>query len=190
MCNSCPWNPLSRRQFLSASSAAGAAGLLSSILPRRIAAEEISNEAPRAKERARVLVAFLYPPADVVNEGQMEDSWRAHHWFTWPGNQFRPEQQEGKFTEKIRELAQSIGVDVEFAPQAIYQEAKMQEFIQNAKARPLDAVLIVNFWNSLSKWAWQMAMESAPTAIVYHSVGSNHHTARRAGRGSVDGRAK
>ena len=35
-------------------------------------------------------------------------------------------------------------------------------------------MLIVNFWNTLSKWAFQMATESAPTAIVYHSVGSNH----------------
>jgi hypothetical protein len=35
-------------------------------------------------------------------------------------------------------------------------------------------VLIVNFWNTFSPWAVQMATESAPTAIVYHPVGSNH----------------
>ena len=35
-------------------------------------------------------------------------------------------------------------------------------------------MLIVNFWNTLSKWALRMATESAPTAIVYHSLGSNH----------------
>ena len=155
------------------SGALGAAGFLSA------ASAGEPGAAPQAvpkgdKEPARVLVAFLYPPADVVNAGQMEDSWRVHNWFTWPGNQFEPEEQERKFTAKIRELAEALGIAVEFAPKAIYQEAKVKEFIAQAKSAGPDAVLIVNFWNTLSKWSYEMAVESAPTAIVYHSVGSNH----------------
>ena len=129
---------------------------------------------PLAKKPARVLAAFLYPPADVVNEGKMEDSWAPNHWFTWPGNQFQPEAQQEKFTGRIRAMAESLGIEVEFVPQAIYQQAKVDEFIARAKQAAPDAVLIVNFWNTLSKWAYQMATESAPTAIVYHSLGSNH----------------
>jgi hypothetical protein len=60
---------------------------------------------PLAKKPARVLAAFVYPPADVVNGGTMEDSWAKDHWFTWPGNQFQPEAQQQKFTAKIREMA-------------------------------------------------------------------------------------
>jgi hypothetical protein len=174
MCESCSSGRFDRREFLAASSALGAAGLLSSVLAQPATAAEQPALPRREKAPAKVLVAFLYPPADVVNEGKMEDSWQPHHWFTWPGNQFEPEQQQKKFTEKIQEMAARLGIAVEFVPQSIYQEAKMREFIARAKESQLDGVLIVNFWNTLSKWALQMATESAPTAIVYHSLGSNH----------------
>ncbi len=174
MCESCSSGRLDRRDFLAAGGALGAAGLLSTLATRDANAATAPVLPRRAKEPARVRVAFLYPPADVVNEGRMEDSWRQHHWFTWPGNQFQPEQQERTFTQKIREIADTMGIRLEFAPQAICQEAKVAEFIADTKASPPDAVLIVNFWNTFSKWAYRMATESAPTAIVYHSVGSNH----------------
>jgi hypothetical protein len=173
MCEACARNGLKRREFLALNSALGASVFLSSLTTGRASAAEAALP-PLAKKRARVLVAFLYPPADVVNAGKMEDSWAPHHWFTWPGNQVQPEAQEQKFTAKIRELGQSLGVDLEFAPRAIYQQAKVDEFIAQAKQSAPDAVLVVNFWNTLSRWAFQMATESAPTAIVYHALGSNH----------------
>jgi len=61
----------------------------------------------------------------VVNAGQNEDRWAAHNWFTWPGNQFEPEAQERKFTGRIAEMAERLGLDVRFEPRAIYQEAKV-----------------------------------------------------------------
>lgn len=174
MCESCSYDGLDRRQFLATSSALGAAGLVATVAADQVTAADDMSAPKRAKEPARVLVAFLYPPADVVNQGKLEDSWSKHNWFTWPGNQFKPEEQERKFTEKIQEMAKAIGVNAEFAPRAIYQEAKVRQFIEQAKASKPDAVLIVNFWNTFSRWASRMATESAPTAIVYHSVGSNH----------------
>lgn len=167
-------NLLDRRAFLAASGLVGAAGLLPALLAEEAPATLDLKAARPKKEQARVRAAFLYPPADVVNSGQNEDSWRVHNWFTWPGNQFEPEQQEKKFKSQIDAMAQRLGIAVEYAPQAIYQQAKVEEFIAQAKDSPLDAVLIVNFWNTFSKWAFQMATESAPTAIVYHSLGSNH----------------
>ena len=86
MCDSCPASGFSRRRFLAASGATGAAGLLSTMLPSQLNAASTPDVPARPKQPARVLVAFLYPPADVVNEGKMEDSWQGHHWFTWPGN--------------------------------------------------------------------------------------------------------
>jgi hypothetical protein len=130
--------------------------------------------APLDKQRPRVLAAFLYPPADVVNEGKMEDSWAPASLVHLAGEPVPARGAAAEFTAKIREMGQALGIDIEFAPQAIYQQAKVEEFIAQAKQSQPDAVLIVNFWNTLSKAAYQMATESAPTAIVYHSVGSNH----------------
>ena len=173
MCESCERDGLQRREFLTLGGAMAASACLTGLAAGGTAAAE-ADVPPLAKKPACVLAAFLYPPADVVNAGKMEDSWAPHHWFTWPGNQFQPEAQEQKFTAKIRAMAESLGIEIEFAPQAIYQQAKMEQFIARAKEAAPDAVLLVNFWNTLSKWALRMATESAPTAIVYHSLGSNH----------------
>ena len=179
MCESCSAGKLARREFLAAASAIGAAGFVSGTAAGQASPQPASPltlpMTKRDKQPAKVLVAFLYPPADVVNEGRMEDNWRKFNWFTWPGNQFEPEQQERKFTAKIKEIAGKCGVAVEFQQGGIYQEAKVNEFITRAKAARLDAVLIVNFWNTLSQQAFRMATESGtPTSIVYHSLGSNH----------------
>lgn len=180
MCESCASGGLARREFLAAAGALGAAGFISRTAAGQASTRPVIPESAfplprRDKKPARVLAAFLYPPADVVNEGKMEDSWRVYNWFTWPGNQFQPEEQERKFTGKIQQMAGKLGLDVEFQPGGIYQEAKVNEFIARAKAARPDAVLVVNFWNSFSKWSHRMATEpGTPTAIVYHSVGSNH----------------
>lgn len=173
MCQSCGAGGLKRRDFLAMSGAMGASMLFSSGATGQAAA--VPPAMPRrAQKPARVLAAFLYPPADVVNAGKMEDLWANHQWFTWPGNQFQPEAQQEKFTAKVREMARSLGIEVEFAPQAIYQQAKAAEFIARAKQTAPDAVLIVNFWNTLSTLALKMATESADAAIVYHALGANH----------------
>ncbi len=175
MCQACSSYRLNRRGFLAAAGAVGASAFAARTLGRPASTQPAAPSPKRKKKPARVLVAFLYPPADLVNAGKLEDSWHVHNWFTWPGNQFEPEQQERKFSLKIREIADRLGVTVEFQPNAIYQEANVKRFIAEARAARPDAVLIVNFWNTFSKWSHQMATESqAPTAIVYHSLGSNH----------------
>jgi hypothetical protein len=173
MCESCESGRADRREFLATGGAMGAAALISSV-ETSLAADAAPPLAPRPKKPARVLAAFLYPPAEVVIAGKMEDSWAPHQWFTWPGNQFQPETQEKQYAARIREMAQSLGIEMEFLPQPIYQQAKVEEFIAYAKKTAPDAVLIVNFWNTLSKAALQMATQAAPTAIVYHALGANH----------------
>lgn len=172
MCESCTGG-IERRGFLAASGALGAATFLSS----RASAQANQDEplmAPREKQPAKVAVVFLYPPAEVVLAGQNEDNWRVHQWFTWPGNQFQPEAQQKKFTGEIEKIAQRLGIVVQFAPEPVYREAKVVEFIQATKAAEVDAVLVVNFWNTFAAWSYRIATEAAPTAIVYQPVGSNH----------------
>jgi hypothetical protein len=174
MCESCFNVSLSRRGFIAATGAVGALSLLPPALVAAAGTAGAGNLPARKKEPARVKVVFLYPPAKVVEAGENEDSWAKHHWFTWPGNQFRPEEQEQLFTRKIGELAAGVGVTVEFAPQPLYQEARVREFIAATKAAGFDAVLVVNFWNTFAPWSYQIASEAAATAIVYQPVGSNH----------------
>jgi len=171
MCESCNGG-VDRRDFLIAGGALGAASLLSSGATAQGADKPVLT--PRPKRAAKVGVVFLYPPADVVYAGKNEDGWARHQWFTWPGNQFDPEQQHQKFTEQIKEIARRLGVQMVFHPQAIYQQAKVDEFIARTKAAQVDAVLVVNFWNTFAGRSYQIATQAAPKAIVYQPVGSNH----------------
>jgi len=171
MCESCN-SGLDRRSFLISSGALGTASLLSGGVLAQATAE--AAVPPRKKLPARVAVVFLYPPADVVYAGENEDNWRVHKWFTWPGNQFQPEQQQAKFTKIIGEIAKRLGIEAIFHPQGIYQEAKVKEFIASTKAAKADAVLVVNFWNTFADRSYEIAAQAAPTAIVYQPVGSNH----------------
>ncbi len=173
MCESCSAGGLNRREFLGTSGAAGAAGVLSMLMGGAVVSG--AEAAPKRDKRpARVTVAFLYPPADVVERGENEDGWSKHQWFTWPGNQFEPARQEARFTQKIREMAERLHMAVEFEREPIWRQADAEAFIHRTKAAGPDGVLIVNFWNTFSQRAFQMATESAPTAIVYQPVGSNH----------------
>jgi hypothetical protein len=176
MCESCEWN-LNRRDFLGTSFGLTVAMAQAAGSPSTAAAVE-PVVPPRPKNPPVIWAVFLYPPADIVNAGQLEDHWRVHHWFTWPGNQFQPEQQEQKFTQKIREMAERLGLKVEFAPQAIYQEAKVREYIALAQQAKPDAVLVINFWNTFAEWSYRIATEAAPISVVYQPLGSNHQLPR------------
>lgn len=171
MCDSCN-RGVDRRSFLISSGAIGAASLMSNGMIGQAAAE--SSLTPREKRPAKIAVVFLYPPSDVVYAGKNEDSWSRHQWFTWPGNQFQPQQQQAKFTEKINEIATRLGIETTFHPEGIYQDAKVKQFIASTKAASVDAVLVVNFWNTFAQRSYEIATQAAPTAIVYQPVGSNH----------------
>lgn len=175
MCESCDFTRLPRRSFIQIAGLVGAVSGMHAITSQAalLSSQDVTLPA-REKKPPRVWTVFLYPPADVVLAGKMEDSWAPHQWFTWPGNQFQPEAQQAKFTAVIEKMAKDLNIDMVIQPEAIYQKAKIEEFIAQARAAELDAVLVVNFWNTLSPAAARIATEAAPTAIVYHPVGSNH----------------
>ncbi len=86
MCESCSNRGLDRREFLASAGALAAIGLASKAVADAAGSTLALPLTKRDKQAARVLVAFLYPPADVVNQGKNEDVWQKHNWFTWPGN--------------------------------------------------------------------------------------------------------
>src|SRR5512141_1445793 len=81
------------------------------------------NLSPREKKPALIRGAFFYPPADVVLAGTNEDGWSKHEWFTWPGNQFAPEQQQAKFLAQLRRLTTGLDLTLALEDKAIYTDA-------------------------------------------------------------------
>ena len=174
MCEFCSGDVLERREFLKIG---GAVTALGGVLPTAILAQDAAGTpiaSVGSKKRTKIAVLFMYPPANVVNEGKLEDSWAVNQWFTYPGNQFEPEMNQEKYTEKINIFAQTYGIDIDFQG-VLYTRAALAEFIAKTKSAPPDTLLVVNFWNTFSPWVFEMSQQLAPQSmIVYHPVGSNH----------------
>jgi len=174
MCESCNGGGFDRRNFLKIGGAAAAFGSVLATTALTQNNDGTSGLPPVEKTKAKMTILFMYPPADVVNEGKMEDSWAVHQWFTYPGNQFEPEMNQEKYTKKIVEFAAASDIDLDFQG-VIYTKAAMAGFITKMKDAPPDSLLVVNFWNTFSPWVLEMSQQLAPLPmIVYHPVGSNH----------------
>jgi hypothetical protein len=174
MCETCNAGGFSRRDFIKVSGAAAALGSLwaTNVLAHNIVGTSLVPSIEKKKTKMAVL--FMYPPADVVNEGRMEDSWAVNQWFTYPGNQFEPDMNREKYTKKIVEIAKMYNIDLDFKG-VIYTKAAVAAFVEKTKAAPPDTLLVVNFWNTMSPWVFEMSqeLESLPM-ILYHPVGSSH----------------
>jgi hypothetical protein len=129
---------------------------------------------PKSKQPATLKVIFLYPPDNVVQAGQLEDAWAPYHWYTWPGNQFQPEEKQKRYTEKIKAMAAALDIQLDIEAQAVYTSSGVTELINRVKATPPDALLLFNFWNTFSAWTFRITQECGIPAIVYHPVGSSH----------------
>jgi len=174
MCETCNhFNGIDRRDFLKIS---GSAVALGSLMGIDALAQNPNNSVkfrPLAKKKTKVAVVFMYPPADVVNAGKLEDAWAVDKWFTYPGNQYDPEMNHKKFQKKIEEIGVTCSLDLDFKG-VIYTKAQLATFIEKMNAALPDALLIVNFWNTFSPWSLEMTQKIKIPAIIYHPVGSSH----------------
>ena len=132
------------------------------------------NSAPRRKKPATVRGAFFYPPAEDVLAGKVEDSWAPHRWFTWPGNQFEPEAQQAKFLAKLRELSADLDLNFDLEPTPLCTQAGIAAFLSSVEASKPEALLLFNFWNSLSVKLKPILEGFDGPIILYHPVGANH----------------
>jgi hypothetical protein len=132
------------------------------------------NLSPRKKKPALIRGAFFYPPADVVLAGKNEDGWSKHEWFTWPGNQFAPEQQQTKFLQQLRKLSSGLDLTLALEEKAIYTDAGIRAFIDSLQTNKPDALLLFNFWNTFSAKLRPILEAWKGPIILYHPVGANH----------------
>jgi len=163
------WN---RRTFLKSAAAVAALGML----PNAYAAEGPVNLSPTPRRKTPGLIrgAFFYPPEQVVLEGKCEDSWSREHWFTWPGNQFRPAEQQAKFTARLREMAKGLDVTLAMDGGPIYTDAGIKAFIADVQANQPEALLLIDFYNSFSGKLYQVLDAYEGPIILYHALGANH----------------
>ena len=130
--------------------------------------------ANRKKKPGLVRGAFFYPPARLVLDGKNEDSWAPHQWFTWPGNQFQPEQQQAKFTERLQQIAANLDLALKLDEKPLYTDAAIQAFINEIEQSKPEALLLLNFWNTFSAKLKPILAAFKGPIIVYHPVGANH----------------
>ena len=171
MCESCDVNSINRREFLQHSMIYTAATAMA--MPAMASAWS-TGPSEKNKVPATVKVVFLYPPDEVVQAGRLEDAWASYNWYTWPGNQFQPEEKQGRYTEKIKSMASAMGITLDVETRAIYTSTEITNLISRVKSARPDALLIFNFWNTFSGWTFTITKECGVPCIVYHPVGSSH----------------
>ncbi len=129
---------------------------------------------PRRKKPGLIRGAFFYPPAEVVLAGKNEDGWSKHEWFTWPGNQFAPEQQQAKFLVQLRRLTSGLDLTLALEEKPLYTDAAIGAFVNSLETSKPDALLLFNFWNSFSAKLRPILEAWKGPIILYHPVGANH----------------
>lgn len=172
MCKSCGgnWN---RREFI----AGGTLGL--SLLPASLAqlveADDGASGSESKKAPAQVKAVFLYPLPEQCDAGKAEAGWQEHHWHPYPGNQFDHAGQQKKFTEKIREMAGRIGMQIEVEPKPLSTDAEVDRYLAKASKSPADAVLIFCLSSASAAKSRRIADQVDAPAVVYMPTGANHH---------------
>lgn len=163
---------IDRRTFLKSTAALSALALwpagCATLIP------DVMRPEPRPVKPAQVRGAFFYPPLDVVNRGELEDWWARHQWCTWPGNQYRPEEQQARFLEHIRPIADGLDLTLNLDEAPIYTNAGIEAFINEVEETKPDALLLFNFWNTFSAKIVSIVEAFDGPVIVYHPVGANH----------------
>jgi hypothetical protein len=130
--------------------------------------------APRKKKPATIRGAFFYPRAEDVLAGRAEDGWSRHQWFTWPGNQFAPEEQQAKFTGRVQTIAAGLDLRLDIEEEPLATDAAIRAFINSLQESKPDALLLFNFWNSFSPKLRPILENFSGPIILYHPVGANH----------------
>lgn len=161
---------LDRRVFLQSASALP----LLTLGSQAFSLQDNLSLAPRKKAPAVVRGAFFYPPAEVVLKGEFEDGWAKEKWSTWPGNQFEPEAQQQKFMTKLGEITSGLDIDLQMDEKAIYTNAGIEAFQNEVTSKQPDALLLFNFWNTISSKLFPLLDAFDGPIILYHPVGANH----------------
>jgi hypothetical protein len=171
MCESC-FPGLNRREFIVGGSLT--ASLVSASLLRIAQGSQDDDATTRDKTPAAVHVVFLYPLPESSDRGEAEAPWQEHRWHPYPGNQYGHAEQQHVFTERVRALAERIGMRIDIAPNALTTSAETERHIAEIGAAPPDATLIFCLSSASIGNAHRISQEVAGPAIIYLPTGATH----------------
>ncbi len=135
-CCGCLSPRISRRGVLAAAGGSVAAlqmGLLE-FASTLVAGE--SNLKPKSKPRVRL---FFIRPKD-----------QAKYWMSWPGNDYNADAKQAEFTEKLKKIAEDLGVQLEVDPAPLEDEATVDAALERMKPSPPDSMMVIQM--HLSYW--------------------------------------
>ncbi|MFB3787252.1 MAG: hypothetical protein ACE15F_12880 [bacterium] len=131
-----------------------------------------ASSKPRAKEPARIWVAFLYTPSATLRQpGQ---------WWSWPGNDFDAEGRQKQYTNALRGMAERAPITLEFFDPPIQDESGADQFIQRVKQAQPDGVMLFPLFNGSFDWLDRILAATSPEAepsipaIVFCCLGVHH----------------
>ncbi len=153
------------------------AGLATTALSGVVAAAATDGVAGIAMPKpapAKIRGAFFFPPAEVVLAGKCEDNWAPRKWFTWPGNQFHPEQEQGWFLEQVRQMSRGLDIELALDETPLHTDAGIRAFLADIAENKPDALLLFHFWNSFSPKIVPILDAFDGPVILYQPVGANH----------------
>ena len=161
MCDSCERKGyrLQRRQFLSM---AGAAGLGLALRPSSLFASPAQAPQTMAKRKAVVMAAFLYPPSSSLKEAG---------YYSWPGSGFDAEGHQVQYSDKIRAMAQELGIDLRLESQALQVGDSAAAFIAKAKQEQPDGLLLIPFKKSEWTAVKQIVTETHLPTVAMTTLG-------------------
>jgi len=161
-----------RRSFLKSAAAVAALAML----PAGCVSKMPVNLRPPAvsKKPGTIRGAFFYPSEQDVLDGKCEDHWSGQKWFTWPGNQFRPGEQQARFMARLRQIAEPLGLKLDIDEKPISTNAGIEVFNKGVESSRPDAIILFNFWNSFSSKLKPIIDSYKGPIIVYQPVGANH----------------
>ncbi len=130
----------------------------------------------RAKTPARIRGAFFYPTVETINAGKTDDRYgnSGKIWATYPGNQFQYEAQHAKFMDRINQIAGGLDVAVNMDAGNISTTVGAEAFQADIQANRPDALLLVNFYNTMTEKIIPIIEAYDGPVIMYQVTGSSH----------------
>ncbi len=157
--------PVSRRQFLFASGSLLAMSQLGGNVWASVAGDEstIKPAGPASNHKPKVMAAF-------VRRKEEYGMW-------WPGAIYDGEKAKTDYTQKLKQAAEEMDVQLQLRAQPIYSEAEADQWIAKAKEEKVDGLFVILLDRQQHSWPTAVkAIKSPIPSVIYSPIGSSFTT--------------
>jgi len=156
-------NGLSRRDFVKASAAVGAAAVsLSGCSANLTGAGGVLAAPARKKAAATVRGAFIYPPTE---------SLRKAGYYSWPGSTFNAEGRQQEYMRRLSQMEARLGMKILMDEQPLDDGESVTRFINDVKASKPDGLLLIPFKKGHWGHVTRIVDETQTPSVVLATLG-------------------